>query len=57
MPLTTVPEGLADEDDHLRRVPGVGDLDVPLFWQCWRLETRALARLTDEVTSAAHRLR
>ena len=52
-----VPEGLADEDDHLRRVPGVGDLDVPLFWQCWRLETRALARLTDEVTSAAHRLR
>ena len=52
-----VPEGLAAEDDLLVRVPGVGDLDVPLFWQCWRLETEALARLTDEATSAAHRLR
>ena len=44
-------------DEALMRIPGVEPLDVPLFWQCWRLETRALTRLTDEVTSAAHRLR
>ncbi|MCV7228237.1 LysR family transcriptional regulator ArgP [Mycolicibacterium komossense] len=28
-------------------------LDVPLYWQCWKLESRFIARITDAVRSAA----
>lgn len=53
-----VPEGMALPGQHgLIAVPGVNHLDVPLFWQRWRLQTPGLERLSDEVTSAAHRLR
>lgn len=50
-----LPEGLHDGDD-LIAVPGIEPLGVPLYWQSWRLRTEALVRLSDEVTSAAHRL-
>jgi LysR family transcriptional regulator, chromosome initiation inhibitor len=29
------------------------DLDVPLFWQCWKLESPIVVRITDAVRSAA----
>ncbi|WP_255506338.1 LysR family transcriptional regulator ArgP [Mycolicibacterium sp. 018/SC-01/001] len=28
-------------------------LDVPLYWQCWKLDSATVARVTDAVTSAA----
>lgn len=59
-----LPEGLGSHGasgpmrgEDIIQVPGVEPLDVPLYWQCWRLETPALVRLSDEVTSAAHALR
>lgn len=56
-----VPEGMASLDEGVSggvmRVPGLDVMDVPLYWQSWRLDVRVLARLTDEVTSAAHSLR
>lgn len=51
-----VPEALADHPD-LRPVPELPSIDVPLYWQSWRLPTNVLERLTDEVTSAAYSLR
>lgn len=38
---------------ELVRLPGGRPVDVPLFWQRWRLDSPALAALTDEVRSAA----
>jgi LysR family transcriptional regulator, chromosome initiation inhibitor len=32
-------------------------LDVPLFWQCWKLDSPIVARITDAVRSAAAELR
>jgi LysR family transcriptional regulator, chromosome initiation inhibitor len=28
-------------------------LDVPLFWQCWKLDSPMITRITDAVRSAA----
>ncbi|MGX9789232.1 LysR family transcriptional regulator ArgP [Mycobacterium sp. MMS18-G62] len=32
-------------------------LDVPLYWQCWKLDSPIVARITDAVRSAGARLR
>jgi LysR family transcriptional regulator (chromosome initiation inhibitor) len=32
-------------------------LDVPLYWQCWKLGSAIVSRVTDAVRSAASRLR
>jgi len=32
-------------------------LDVPLFWQCWKLDSPIVARITEAVTSAADEMR
>lgn len=32
-------------------------LDVPLFWQCWKLESPMVKTITDAVTDAAADLR
>ena len=37
----------------LVRLPGGRPVDVPLFWQRWRLDTPALAALTDDVRRSA----
>jgi LysR family transcriptional regulator (chromosome initiation inhibitor) len=34
-----------------------GYLDVPLYWQCWKLDSTLVARITDAVRSTAHPLR
>jgi len=34
-----------------------GFLDVPLYWQCSKLDTGVVGRITDAVKSAAGRLR
>jgi LysR family transcriptional regulator (chromosome initiation inhibitor) len=31
-------------------------LDVPLFWQCWKLDSSMIGRITDAVRSAASTL-
>lgn len=38
---------------EVARLPGSRPVDVPLFWQRWRLGTDTLATLTDEVRRAA----
>ncbi|HWU20871.1 MAG TPA: ArgP/LysG family DNA-binding transcriptional regulator [Nocardioides sp.] len=38
---------------EVARLPGSRPVDVPLFWQRWRLGTDALATLTDDVRRAA----
>lgn len=40
-------------DGLLVRLPGGQPVDVPLFWQRWRLDSPALAALTEEVRAAA----
>lgn len=40
-------------DGSVVRLPGGRPVDVPLFWQRWRLDSPALAALTDEVRAAA----
>jgi LysR family transcriptional regulator (chromosome initiation inhibitor) len=40
-------------DGNLVRLPGRGHVDVPLYWQRWRIDSQALARLTDAVHRAA----
>ena len=47
------PEPLAGADAELVRISDA-HLDVPLFWQCWKLDSSLVARLTDAVRSAAH---
>jgi LysR family transcriptional regulator, chromosome initiation inhibitor len=32
-------------------------LDVPLYWQCWKLDSPIVSRTTDAVRSAASELR
>ena len=32
-------------------------LDVPLFWQCWKLDSPMIKTITDTVQAAARRLR
>jgi LysR family transcriptional regulator (chromosome initiation inhibitor) len=32
-------------------------LDVPLFWQCWKLDSPMVKKITDAVRSAASDLR
>lgn len=34
-----------------------GHLDVPLFWQCWKLDSQLVARVTDAIQSTAAALR
>ena len=53
------PEQLAAaelEDGSFVRIAGV-QLDVPLFWQCWKLDSPTVARITQAVWSAAADLR
>jgi LysR family transcriptional regulator (chromosome initiation inhibitor) len=48
------PQLLPDlESGLLERLPGRDHVDVPLFWQRWRLDSPALARLTGAVHAAA----
>lgn len=48
------PQLLPDlEAGRLVRLPGRAHVDVPLFWQRWRLDSPTLARLTDAVHRAA----
>ncbi|KAA1427628.1 LysR family transcriptional regulator ArgP [Nocardioides antri] len=48
------PQLLPDlEVGRLVRLPGRDHVDVPLFWQRWRLDSSALARLTEAVHAAA----
>jgi LysR family transcriptional regulator (chromosome initiation inhibitor) len=52
------PENLAAPqfaDGSFVRVSDV-HLDVPLFWQCWKLDSSMIRRITDAVRSAATRL-
>lgn len=55
--LVPEPQLLPDLDaGRLVRLPGrdrTSRVDVPLFWQRWRLDTPALTRLTDAVHAAA----
>jgi LysR family transcriptional regulator (chromosome initiation inhibitor) len=55
-----VPEQLADDDLAAGRLVDVAPgryLDVPLYWQCWKLDSAVLGALTDAVTAAAGVLR
>ena len=45
------------EAGRLVPLPGARALDVPLFWQRWRIASPALDRLTDAVRTAAGSLR
>ena len=53
-----VPEQIADDDIAAGRLveltPGK-HLDVPLYWQCWRMESTALTALTTAVRAGAAR--
>jgi LysR family transcriptional regulator, chromosome initiation inhibitor len=51
-----IPEPQLREEIHrgrLERLTARGHLDVPLHWQRWRIDSPALARLTDAVRRAA----
>lgn len=48
---------LDQQSDGLVRLPGTRPVVVPLFWQRWRLDSAALAALTDDVRRAARALR
>lgn len=49
--------GDALADGSLVRLPGTAPVDVPLYWQRWRIESAYLDRLTAFVTDAARQLR
>jgi LysR family transcriptional regulator, chromosome initiation inhibitor len=53
------PEQLAADDLDRGTVVRVADtyLDVPLFWQCWKLDSQLIKTITDTVQSAAATLR
>lgn len=52
--LVPEPQLLPDlESGVLARLPGRDHVDVPLFWQRWRLDSPALGRLTQAVHAAA----
>ncbi|UNB52068.1 LysR family transcriptional regulator ArgP [Mycolicibacterium sp. YH-1] len=46
------PEQLADSTKDLARISELY-LDVPLYWQCWKLDSPLVASVTDAVQSAA----
>lgn len=46
------PEALADTDPVLNPISAV-HLDVPLYWQCWKLDSPLIARITAAVRDAA----
>jgi LysR family transcriptional regulator (chromosome initiation inhibitor) len=48
------PEQIVD-DDFVRVCDA--HLDVPLYWQCWKLDSAIVGRVTDAVRSAATPLR
>ena len=48
---------LDHQREGLARLPGARPVVVPLFWQRWRLDSAALAALTDDVRRAARALR
>ena len=53
------PESLAEihqADGSFVRISDV-HLDVPLFWQCWKLESQLVNVITSEVESASASLR
>lgn len=43
----------AEERGRIVRLPGAEPVDVPLYWQQWRLRSGALDRLASEVAAAA----
>jgi LysR family transcriptional regulator (chromosome initiation inhibitor) len=53
------PEQLVERDLAERTLVPVADLhlNVPLFWQCWKLDSPLIKMVTDTVQSAARRLR
>ena len=53
------PEQLAAQDVAQGTFVRVSDLylDMPLFWQCWKLDSPLIKSITDTVQSAARRLR
>ncbi|WP_448072249.1 LysR family transcriptional regulator ArgP [Georgenia yuyongxinii] len=55
-----VPEAQLGDDlatGRLVRLGGRGRVDVPLYWQCWRLRSRSVERITQAVRGAAAALR
>ena len=48
------PEQIVD-DDFVRVCDAY--LDVPLYWQCWKLDSAMVARITEVVSAAAGGLR
>jgi LysR family transcriptional regulator (chromosome initiation inhibitor) len=50
------PEQLADATGDLARISDL-HLDVPLFWQCWKLDSALVTTITEAVKSAAVGLR
>lgn len=50
------PEQLADSTKDLTRISDL-HLDVPLYWQCWKLDSPLVAGVTDAVVAAAATLR
>jgi LysR family transcriptional regulator (chromosome initiation inhibitor) len=50
------PEQLADATGDLARISDL-HLDVPLFWQCWKLDSVLVTTITEAVKSAAVGLR
>jgi LysR family transcriptional regulator (chromosome initiation inhibitor) len=50
------PEQIALADDSFVRILAA-HLDVPLFWQCWKLDSPLVVAITDAVRSAAAVLR
>lgn len=43
----------AEDAGRVTRLPGIAPVDVPLYWQQWRLRSSALERLADEIAAAA----
>jgi LysR family transcriptional regulator, chromosome initiation inhibitor len=52
------PEQLVEQDLAERTLVHVADLhlDVPLFWQCWKIDSPLIETVTDTVRSAANHL-
>jgi LysR family transcriptional regulator, chromosome initiation inhibitor len=48
--------GASLADGSFVRIPDA-HLDVPLFWQCWKVEHPMIDAVTDAVRSAASNLR
>ncbi len=50
-----VPRGTCVDDDFVRITEQY--LDVPLYWQCWKLDSRTVETITAAVRNAAGTLR